>query len=588
MTDTTSARPTKAALDALLTELDGIKVETGESIVRQKSRDYYWYSPVLKERLDGVLADLVVTPADEAQVIRAVAACHRHDVPLTARGKGTGNYGQAMPLAGGVVLNLADMDDIREIAPGRVTCGPGAVCEDIDVACRAHSGQELRMHPSTGTLASIGGFVAGGSGGIGSTRWGGLRDAGNVLGLRVVTMEAEPRTLELTGDDVAKVIHAYGTNGIITEVEMPLTAAYEWVDVLLGFADFMYAASFCDALANQDGILVKLNCTVAAPAPEAYFRRHRAYVEPGESLAILMVAPQSLDAALAFAHRHGARVAWNSAGADETTRKKVPPVYQLTWSHTTLRALKEDSGITYLQVLYPFPHQLELVRTLHERFEGEVIDHLEFVRFDGDNTCFGLPLVRYTTEAAARRDRRGLQRRGRARVQSAPLHAGGGRHEGDGRGAARVQARRGPEGALEPRQDDRPRRSRSRLRQRRHVAVQGARRARRDARRRARRRHRGGLSHPRPGRARPSRPRQLQRGDLPAHRRDPRGARHRRGPAGPVRRGLRPGAEPPGARGLPRRRGQPCPRARARRAARGRRGAVRLLSGLELRVPGDP
>ena len=403
MTDTASdarsARPTEAALAALLADLDGIRIDTGEAIVRQKSRDYYWYSPVLKERLDGVLADLIVTPADEAEVIRTVAACHRHDVPLTARGRGTGNYGQAMPLAGGVVLNLADMADIVEIAPGRVTCGPGAVCEDIDVACRAHSGQELRMHPSTGTLASIGGFVAGGSGGIGSTRWGGLRDAGNVLRLRVVTMEAEPRVLELTGDDVVKVIHAYGTNGIITEVEMPLTAAYEWVDVLLGFDDFMDAAIFCDALANQDGILVKLNCTVAAPAPEDYFRRHRAYVEPGESLAILMVAPQSLEAALAFARRRGARVAWNAAESDAATRKKVPPVYQLTWNHTTLRALKEDSRITYLQVLYPFPHQLELVRTLHERFAGEVIDHLEFVRFDGDNTCFGLPLVRYTTEA---------------------------------------------------------------------------------------------------------------------------------------------------------------------------------------------
>ena len=395
----TATRPSETALAALLDDLDGLKVETSEALVRQKSRDYYWYSPVLKTRLDGVLADLIVTPQDEAEVIRTVAACHRHDVPLTARGKGTGNYGQAMPLAGGVVLNLAEMDDIREIAPGRVVTGPGAVCEDIDVACRAHSGQELRMHPSTGTLASIGGFVAGGSGGIGSTRWGGLRDAGNVLRLRVVTMESEPRVLELTGDEVGKVIHAYGTNGIITEVEMPLTAAYEWVDVLLGFDDFMAAATFSDALANQDGILVKLNCTVAAPAPESYFRRHRAYIEPGESVAILMVAPQSLDAALAVAARHGARVGWNAAEADEATRRKVLPLYQLSWNHTTLRALKEDETITYLQVLYPFPDHLALVKTLHERFAGEVIDHLEFVRFDGDNTCFGLPLVRYTDEA---------------------------------------------------------------------------------------------------------------------------------------------------------------------------------------------
>ena len=49
------------------------------------------------------------------------------------------------------------------------------------------------MSPSTYNTASIGGFVAGGSGGVGSIRWGGLRDLGNVIRLRIVTMEAEPQ-----------------------------------------------------------------------------------------------------------------------------------------------------------------------------------------------------------------------------------------------------------------------------------------------------------------------------------------------------------------------------------------------------------
>ena len=46
---------------------------------------------------------------------------------------------------------------------------------------RAQSGQELRLHPSTYNTASIAGFIAGGSGGVGSINWGGLRDLGNVL-----------------------------------------------------------------------------------------------------------------------------------------------------------------------------------------------------------------------------------------------------------------------------------------------------------------------------------------------------------------------------------------------------------------------
>ena len=63
-------------------------------------------------------------------------------------------------------------------------------------------------------------------------------------------MEAEPRVLELTGEDVLKVMHAYGTNGIITEVEMPLTASYDWVDVIVGFDGFMGAARFGNELAH--------------------------------------------------------------------------------------------------------------------------------------------------------------------------------------------------------------------------------------------------------------------------------------------------------------------------------------------------
>src|SRR6476619_3828888 len=177
-------------LSRLKRDLDGIKIEDHPAIVQQKSRDFYWYSPILKRQLDHVKGDAIVSPKSEEEVIRVLAACRRHGVPVTPRGAGTGNYGQAMPLAGGMVLSLAEMNGIGRIGPGRVVCEPGAVLADIDRATRAHSGQELRIHPSTYNTASIGGFIAGGSGGVGSINFGGLRDLGNVLRLRVVTMEA--------------------------------------------------------------------------------------------------------------------------------------------------------------------------------------------------------------------------------------------------------------------------------------------------------------------------------------------------------------------------------------------------------------
>jgi FAD/FMN-containing dehydrogenase len=386
-------------LAAFRTELGDIPVEDNPAIVKQKSRDFYWYSPVLKERLDHIVGDLVVSPRNQDEVIKTLKACYRHDIPVTPRGTGTGNYGQAMPLSGGIILSLAAIDDIRAILPGRVICGPGAICADIDKAAREHSGQELRLHPSTAHTATIGGFIAGGSGGVGSTRWGGLRDIGNVIRLRVITMEAEPRVLDLTGSDLHKVTHAYGTNGIITEVEMPLTAAYDWVDVIVAFDDFMEAARFGNELGRADGLLVKLNTVIAAPVPFDYFKRHQKYFTPGDSIVVAMVAPQSLDAFHTFTRLRGARVAFDASRMSDDDMKGLPAGFELTWNHTTLRALRVDPAITYLQVLYPFPGHLQLVEKLHAMFPGEVYDHLEFVRFDGDITCFGLPLVRYTSEA---------------------------------------------------------------------------------------------------------------------------------------------------------------------------------------------
>jgi FAD/FMN-containing dehydrogenase len=383
-------------LAALRRDLEGLKIEDNPAIVQQKSRDFYWYSPVLKRQLDGVTADLVVAPKDEAELIRVLAACHRHGVPVTPRGTGTGNYGQAMPLSRGVLLSLAEMNRIVSISPGRVVCEPGAIIADIDKATRAHSGQELRMHPSTYATASIGGFIAGGSGGVGSINWGGLRDFGNVLRLRVVTMEAEPRVLELTGEDLHKVTHAYGTNGIITEVEMPLTAAYDWVDVIVGFDAFVDAARYGNALGCQDGLLTKLITPVAAPAPWLYFKRHQRFLTEAQSVVVVMVAAQSLDAFRAFTRRQGGEIFYDASMVED--RKGLPPAYELAWNHTTLRALRIDPAITYLQTLYPFPNQLELVGKIDSMFPGELTSHLEFVRFDGNITCFGLPLIRFTTE----------------------------------------------------------------------------------------------------------------------------------------------------------------------------------------------
>ncbi|WP_425049293.1 FAD-binding oxidoreductase [Psychromarinibacter sp. S121] len=383
-----------AAAKAALAHLD---IEEREAAIKTASRDFFWYSPVLKARLDHVLADFVVRPRNEAEVIEILKTCYAHDVPVTTRGAGTGNYGQAMPLAGGCVMHLKHMDKVKEIAPGRVICEPGILLKDLDAQTKEASGQELRMFSSTWATATVGGFIAGGSGGVGSVHWGSLRDLGNIIRLRVVTMEEEPRVLEFRGEELARVSHAYGTNGIITELELPLAPAYDWTGLFVGFEDFGDAMAFADDLANEDGILLKIASVYEAPTAHAYFQRVKPYVDEGTHLVGLMVAPQSMDGFLTFlGRRPAAKLIYRSD--DNDWARDPGPIFEYGWNHTTLRALKVDPSITYLQVRYAFPEHRALVEKMRTEFSPEVLQHLEAIRMNGKVAFAGLSMVKFTTE----------------------------------------------------------------------------------------------------------------------------------------------------------------------------------------------
>jgi FAD/FMN-containing dehydrogenase len=386
--------PDIAGAKAALAHLD---LDENPVSIRAKSRDFFWYSPILKARLDHLTADFVVAPKTEAEVIEVLRACYAHNVPVTTRGTGTGNYGQAIPLAGGCILHLHNMNRVKEIHPGRVIVEPGCVLEQLDAACKAHSGQEIRMFSSTWTTATVGGFIAGGSGGVGSVRWGGLRDLGNIIRLRVITMEAEPRALEFTGEEIHRVSHAYGTNGIITELELPLAPAYDWVGMFVSLDNFADANRFAYDLASEDGILIKLATVFEPPIAQDYFQRVAPYVKPGESVLALMVAPHALEGFKTFCSRWpGAEVIYRS----DTSQWPRDPghVFEYGWNHTTLRALKVDPSITYLQVGYGTDNPLALVEKIRAMFSPEVLQHIEVTRQNGRIAMGGLSLVRFTTE----------------------------------------------------------------------------------------------------------------------------------------------------------------------------------------------
>jgi len=378
-----------SALNKLIAELGDIPVITEPKIVRRRSRDFFWYSPVLNEQLEGKSADLIVAPRDEADVINVAAACARHRVPLTVRAGGTGNYGQAVPLHGGVLLDITALSQVEWTKPGALRVGVGAKLNSIDAELRP-SGWELRMHPSTKRTATIGGFVAGGSGGIGSVTYGGLREPGNILAARVVTLEEEPRVIELRGDAAQKINRAYGTTGIITALEMPLAPAWDWIDVVVAFDDLLDAAAFGYEAALADGVVKKLLAPITWPIP-SYFGALKPYCPEGQSILIAMIAEPSLESFKALLGGRGTITL-------ETPTDDGPgqvPLYEYTWNHTTLQVLKSDRTVTYLQCLYPQERLMEKVAEMRAMFPDEVLQHLEFIRFNGRVTCSGLPVVRY-------------------------------------------------------------------------------------------------------------------------------------------------------------------------------------------------
>jgi FAD/FMN-containing dehydrogenase len=385
---------------SLRSDLSGIQLLEDQGTLRLRSRDFFWFSPILKETLEDRRAEIVAVPQDKAQLIRIAAACARHRVPLTVRGGGTGNYGQAVPLAGGVVLDMTKLDRTVWNKSGAGRFEAGARMLDIDRTL-VPFGHELRFYPSTRQLATIGGFVAGGAAGAGSCTWGQISDPGAVIGVEVVTLEETPRIIELRGRDALKVMHAYGVNGIITEVEVPLAPLHPWCERIAAFPSLSAAARFAHTFTECDGIAKKL-VTVHDPAIVPYLRRLAPFAEQGEAMVIVMVSEPQAEAFELLVADQGGRVTFRRSAEDAQKAAfqeggALQPIYEFTWNHTTLHAIRIDPTITYLQLRFPPANNLELVDWVAKRFENEVLLHLEFQRRFGKVTCSSLPLVRYTS-----------------------------------------------------------------------------------------------------------------------------------------------------------------------------------------------
>ena len=359
--------------------------------LEQLAADAFVYSPVLQPLLQGLRPQLGVRATSADQVLVVASACARHGVSLTLRGAGTGNYGQAIPLAGGLVLELSGMNRLRQLDPstGAFTADAGIVLADLEQQLQAR-GRELRLVPSTVRSSSLAGYLAGGSSGIGSLRWGFLRDPGHLLGLEIVTLEPTPRLLQLDAAQAQAVNHAYGSNGIITSATMASAAAVPWQQLVLELPSWEEALAAAQSL-PATALLLNSLCALEAPVarllpwpqgcPAAGTDGHRL---------LLLAAPDALAPLEALLPRWRARLIWQAPQG----QSRGIPLRELCWNHTTLHARAQEPGFTYLQLLLPQPESSAL-QELRRRWGDDVLWHLEAVRAQGQQRLACLPLVRW-------------------------------------------------------------------------------------------------------------------------------------------------------------------------------------------------
>jgi glycolate oxidase len=274
--------------DALIRALTAILPEDS---VLHESEDLRPYG------CDGLSAytrlPLVVTlPGSIEQVQQILRFCHEHDVPVVARGAGTGLSGGALPHSQGVLLSLAKLKSILHIDPvnrlARVQ--PGVRNLAISQAAEPY-GLYYAPDPSSQIACSIGGNVAENSGGVHCLKYG--LTVHNIVQLKVVTIEGELITigseaLDSAGYDLlALMTGSEGMLGVIVEITVRLLPIPERAQVILAAFDDVEKAGAAVGAVIAAGIIpggLEMMDGLAINAAEDFV--HAGY--PREAAAILL------------------------------------------------------------------------------------------------------------------------------------------------------------------------------------------------------------------------------------------------------------------------------------------------------------
>ena len=215
---TTPVRTHPAATQALLARLGAGKVKTDEATCFAASFDNMRLS---------FMPEAVIRPDVEDDIGVVLKLANKHQVPVTVRGRGTGNTGASSPIRGGWVIHLDHWDQI-EIDPisAMATVQPGAITARINELAAEH-GLFFPPDPSSLKHCSIGGNIATNAGGLRAAKYGVVRDHVYALEGFLPTGEkvtwGAPLRKFVSGLNLRDLwIGSEGTLGVITKATLKL------------------------------------------------------------------------------------------------------------------------------------------------------------------------------------------------------------------------------------------------------------------------------------------------------------------------------------------------------------------------------
>ena len=216
--------------------LKELKASVGDMYVVHEPEDLIVYE--YDGSVDKHLPRIVVLPDTTEQVSEVVKIARQYEIPLVARGAGTGLSGGAVPEMGGIVLTLTRMTRILEVDVDNHTAivEPGVVNLHLSEHVDKH-GLYYAPDPSSQRTCTIGGNVAENSGGPHCLAYGVTTN--HVLGLEVVTADGSIQWIggenrDAPGMDLRGiVIGSEGTLAVVTKVVVRLLRKPEAVKTLL-------------------------------------------------------------------------------------------------------------------------------------------------------------------------------------------------------------------------------------------------------------------------------------------------------------------------------------------------------------------